>query len=194
MSFVVAVDVGIKNLGLCVYDPYYRKFVHWETTSLVPVGRYIPALNVQYVRDFVQRYHRYFENASVVLVERQMRCNMRIIESVLQTMFFNRCLIISPRSVKAHFGLSMKNYRENKERAVSWAHTFIEQHKPAFFAPEELGFHLAKKKDDLADSLLLVVYYIDTYSNPTVTASPLHAVDEEPTGGAHGDERLVRRP
>ena len=84
----------------------------------------------------------------------------------------------------------MKNYRENKERAVVWAHTFIEQHKPAFLSPDELSFYLAKKKDDLADSLLLVVYYIDTYSNPSVTASPLHAVDQEPTGGSAGRDGL----
>ena len=39
--------------------------------------------NVQYVRDFVQRYERYFNNAFQILVERQMRCNMRIIEKTL---------------------------------------------------------------------------------------------------------------
>ena len=165
MSYVVAVDVGIKNLGLCVYDPYYRKFVHWETTSLVPVGRYIPALNVQYVRDFVQRYYQYFENAAIVLVERQMRCNMRIIEAVIQSMFFDRCKVIHARSVKVHYGLSTRNYRTNKAKAVEWAKSFT-QENAHIFAPQVLDvFTRGGKQDDLADALLLVMYYLDTYSN-----------------------------
>ena len=83
MGYIVAIDVGIKNIGLCAYDPKLEKFIHWENTSIVPHGRYIPALNVQYVRDFVATHDYLFNNASIVLVERQMRCNMRIIEAVL---------------------------------------------------------------------------------------------------------------
>ena len=93
MSYVVAIDVGIKNMGICVFDFTTSKIVEWDNVSLVRQGRYIPAHNVQYVRDFVQRYERYFNNAFQILVERQMRCNMRIIEAVLETMFRN-CIII----------------------------------------------------------------------------------------------------
>ena len=91
MSYVVAIDVGIKNLAVCAYDFVTCKIVHWDNVTLVPNGRYIPALNVQYVRDFVFKHNPLFENAAIVLVERQMRCNMRIIESVIQSMFFEIC-------------------------------------------------------------------------------------------------------
>ena len=53
MRYIVAIDVGIKNLGLCVFDLATCKFVFWNNVSLVPNGRYLPANNVQYVRDFV---------------------------------------------------------------------------------------------------------------------------------------------
>ena len=37
---------------------------------------------------------------------------------------------------------------------------------PGAFAPTvDEAFAMKHKKDDLADSLLLVVYYLDTYSN-----------------------------
>tara|TARA_Y100000768_G_scaffold36748_1_gene24014 strand:- start:1585 stop:2094 length:510 start_codon:yes stop_codon:yes gene_type:complete len=164
MSYVVAIDVGVKNLSLCVYDFLCNQVVHWANVSLTH-GRYLPAHNVQYVRDFVNSQRRYFDGASMVVVERQMRCNMRIIESVLQTLFFDRCVVISPRSVKAHYGLSTRNYRANKVKAVEWAQLFVANNPTIFANSTSDTFVGSRKKDDLADSLLLVMYYLDTYSN-----------------------------
>ena len=120
MSLVIAIDVGIKNLAICAYDFISSKVVHWDNVSLVPNGRYVPAQNVQYVREFVQRHSHLFQAATVVIVERQMRCNMRIIEAVFQSMFYERCCVVHARSVKMHYGLSTRNYRANKAKAVEW--------------------------------------------------------------------------
>ena len=170
MSLVVAIDVGIKNLAVCAYCFLTSKVIHWDNVSLVPTGRYIPAMNVQYVRDFVMKHNHLFANAAVVVVERQMRCNMRIIESVLQTMFFDRCIVINARCVKAHYGLSTRNYRANKAKAVEWADNFVQNNPTAFQERMDFGsvstrFTGTGKQDDLADALLLVMYYLDTYSN-----------------------------
>ena len=165
MSYVVAVDVGIKNLGLCVFDFQTTKVVLWENVTLVPSGRYIPAYNVQYVRDFVRKYEKYFDNAFQIIIERQMRCNMRIIEAVMQSMYFEKCIVISARSVKAHYDLSTRNYRANKQKAVQWASNFILQNPNVFLDNIHASYRAAKKQDDLADSLLMLMYYLDTYSN-----------------------------
>jgi hypothetical protein len=165
MSYIIAIDVGIKNLGLCVFDFTTSQVVYWKNVTLVHSGRYLPASNVQYVREFIAKHRAYFENAFIVLVERQMRCNMRIIEAVIQTMFFERCLIISARSVKMHYNLSTKNYKANKQRAVEWAKEFISSSPQAFANDTQTVFSSNKKLDDLADSLLLCMYYLDTYSN-----------------------------
>lgn len=173
MSYIVAIDVGIKNLGLCVFDFRCAKVVEWDNVTLVPSGRYIPANNVQYVRDFVRKYDHYFQNAFQVVIERQIRCNMRIVESVIQCMFYDRCIIISARSVKVHYDLSTKNYRANKQKAVQWAKQFVLQNPQAF--QDGLVVHTfngSKKQDDLADSLLLIMYYLDTYSNQLTTGIP----------------------
>tara|TARA_R100000951_G_scaffold115508_1_gene123805 strand:+ start:714 stop:1247 length:534 start_codon:yes stop_codon:yes gene_type:complete len=165
MSFIVAIDVGIKNLGLCVFDFCTNKIVHWDCVTLVPNGRYVPANNVEYVRNFVHRYDHYFSCAQKVLVERQIRCNMRIVEAILQTLFYDRCIVISARSVKVHYDLSTKNYRANKQKAVVWATEFLQSNPQAFEAIACGNWHEKRKQDDLADSLLLVMYYLDTYSN-----------------------------
>ena len=89
MSYVISIDVGIKNLGLCVFDFRNAKVVKWCNVSLVPSGRYIPANNVQYVRDFVAKHREYLDDAFVIIIERQIRCNMRIVEAVIQSMFYD---------------------------------------------------------------------------------------------------------
>lgn len=164
-NYIIAIDVGIKNLGLCVFDFLTSKICHWDCVSLVPNGRYIPSNNVEYIRNFVQRYEHFFSNAFKVIIERQIRCNMRIVEAVLQCMYYDNCLIISARSVKMHYGLSTKNYRSNKQKAVVWATQFVSANRHALDACAISNFEAKNKQDDLADSLLLVMYFLDTYSN-----------------------------
>lgn len=165
MSLVIAIDVGIKNLGLCAYDFCTNQVVYWDNVSLTPGGRYVPAQNVQYVREFIWRHQELFNNCNTLIIERQMRCNMRIIESVFQTLYFDRCRIISPRCVKMHYGLSTRNYRQNKQKAVEWATDFVKANHTVFPAGVVDKYLNGKKQDDLADALLLVMYYLDTYSN-----------------------------
>ena len=173
MRYVVAIDVGIKNLGLCVFDFTAAKFVYWDNVSLVPSGRYLPCQNVQYVRDFIKRFEHYFLDASHVIIERQMRCNMRIIEAVVHTMFFSKCLVINARCVKAHYGLGTKNYRQNKQKAIEWATRFVQMNEEVAFEKDVASaFRDQNKKDDLADSLLLVTYFLDTYSNQLEDTEP----------------------
>jgi len=169
MSYVVAIDVGIKNLGICVFDFCSTKVVEWDNVSLVPSGRYVPSNNVKYVRDFVTKYDKYFESAFQVIIERQMRCNMRIIEAVLQCMFYDRCVVVSARSVKMHYDLSTRNYKANKEAAVEWASRFVQNNASVFAEGLLSRFRSLKKRDDMADSLLLLMYYLDTYSNQLTT-------------------------
>lgn len=165
MSYVVAIDVGVKNLAICIYDLSQQRVVHWYVGPLVPPGkRYLPHQNVTYVRDWLNNWRGYFENAYCVLVERQMRCNMRIIESLIQFAYYEKCHIINARSVKLHYGLSMRNYRMNKNKAVEWATDFMAKNPQVFDPTPTEVYRASQKKDDYADSLLLVMYYLDTFS------------------------------
>ena len=165
MSYVVAIDVGVKNLGICVWDFQTAKIELLSTVSLVPQGRYIPMENVSYVRSFLARFKTYFTDAKVVLVERQMRVNMRIIESVIQALYYEKCVVVSPRLIKMHYDLSTKSYKGNKDKAVEWAVEFALSNPQAFAAGVTNEFSLSKKKDDMADALIMVLYYLDTYSD-----------------------------
>ncbi len=164
-NYVVAVDVGVKNLAICIFDLTKHKVVHWHVGSLVPDGcRYMPYQNVSYVKNWLKTWKLYFDNALTVIVERQMRCNMRIIESIIQFAYHDKCHVINPRSVKLHYGLSMRNYRLNKSKAVEWATDFMANNPQVFDVIPTEVFRSSVKKDDHADSLLLVMYYLDTFS------------------------------
>ena len=165
MSYIISIDVGIKNLGICVFDFTCMKVVYWRNVSLCPSGRYCPSDNVMYVREFVQKHSSYFEHAQKVIIEKQMRPNMRIVEALLHSMFYYQALIVSPKAVKAHFGLSTRDYRLNKQRAVEWADLFLLHNAPMVAQAEVQSYRDRRKKDDLADSLVLLFFYLDTYSN-----------------------------
>ena len=169
MSYVVAIDVGVKNLGICVWDFHTAKIEHLETVSLVPLGCYIPSENVNYVRSFISRFKTYFTDAKVVLIERQMRVNMRIIESVIQALYYDKCVVVSPRLIKMHYDLSTKSYKGNKAKAVEWATDFALNNPEAFATGITDTFSASKKKDDMADALIMILYYLDTYSNQLTT-------------------------
>lgn len=163
--YIVAVDVGVKNMAVCVFDLTLGKVIQWHVGSLVPDGkRYLPMLNVQYVRNWISTWKEYFDNALAVLVERQMRCNMRIIESLIHSEYYDKCYIVCARSIKMHYGLSMRNYRQNKNKAIEWASDFIAKNPQVFEPTPTEVFRTSIKRDDYADSLLLVMYYLDTFS------------------------------
>lgn len=178
MNYVVAIDVGVKNLGLCVYDLVRNKITHWEVVSLVPNGTYHPYRNVDYIRDFIHKFTVFFDNAYRILIERQMRCNMRIIESVLHSLFYDKVTIINARSVKLHYDLGMRNYRANKQKAVAWAEEFVQSNRSAFDDGALKNWKQKGKRDDLADSLSMAMYYLDTYSDCLDRDSPHVELEE----------------
>ena len=165
MRYVIAIDVGIRNLGICVYDFVTTKIIYWDNVPLMN-GKYLPLNNAVYVKEFIRRMHHFFDEAAHVIIERQMRCNMRIIEALIHSAFFDICTVINARSVKMHYDISRNDYRLNKAAAVEWASNFVKSNPCAFGANGCAAWDAkGMKKDDLADSLLLLLYYLDTYSN-----------------------------
>jgi len=176
--YYIAIDVGIKNLSFAVFNTTTNKIDHWQRISLVKNGKYMPSHNVQYVHELINDNMLYFSNASVVVIERQIRTNMRIIESVFHALFYSKVHIVPAKNVKMHFGLSTKNYRMNKRKAVEFVQNFIDTAHSAEWPSNSIHnivkhgalncrdvFACEKKQDDLADSLCLMLYYLDTFSD-----------------------------
>lgn len=162
--YAISIDIGIKNCGICIFDFITGKVVLWKNVPMCP-GKYNPSNNLHYVEEFVNAHAQYFHSAAKVLIEKQMRCNMRILEAILHTMFRDRVIIINAKHVKSHYGLSTDSYRNNKKRAVSWANGFVNNNAFVFDDGVLAHFKSPNKQDDMADALVMLMYYLDSYSN-----------------------------
>ena len=67
--YVIAVDVGIKNLGLAIFDLQTKQLAVWGRYCICKSGPYQPGKNVEYVRQLIQEHATYFANAHKVLIE-----------------------------------------------------------------------------------------------------------------------------
>ena len=161
MRCIIAIDVGVRNLGFCVYDLDTQAVVDWRNVALCETVLYTPGDNVSLVMHFVQRNKHWFENCAKLIIEKQIRCNMRIIEAVFHTLFYDRCIVVHAKNVKLHFGTSTGNYKDNKRRAVD----YVTANLPTLAASESCAetWRESSKKDDLADALLLVHYFLRTH-------------------------------
>lgn len=153
---VIAIDVGIKNLAYCAVQSCEGcpvQIVAWQNVPLT-TGTYQPCENVAYVRAFAEKHSVLFALADRVVIERQMRVNMRIIEALLQHTYFDKCTVVNARTVKGAFGLCKRNYRLNKQAAVEMVEGLMRDGDPwqRFYA-------LARKKDDLADAYLMALFF-----------------------------------
>ena len=151
---VLAIDVGIKNLALCAMDTA-DGLVHWANEALSG-STYQPMHNVQYVHEFIARNASLFERANEIVIEKQMRVNMRIIEAVIQSRFYDKCKVVHARTIKTAFGLGRGNYALNKKASVDYVH----QHLELFGQPKwQSHFARAKKRDDLADAYIMALFF-----------------------------------
>jgi len=164
--YIIAIDVGIKNLAFICYNVKTREIDCWDNVTICGDDKYMPYNNVDYMYTFVAKYDNYFNHAIKVIIERQMRANMRIIESILHTMFFPICTIISAKEVKMHYDLSTRNYRQNKKAAVEYIAAQLETQEACIsnhtYCLERLSTHT--KKDDMADAMLLLLFYLQTHN------------------------------
>jgi hypothetical protein len=166
MTYLIAVDVGIKNLGLVVYNCVDKRVCVWKRVDITEGEKYTPSKNVQYVHKLINAHAAYFAGASAVLIERQMRVNMRIIEAVVESVCYGTSVVIGAQSVKMHFSICMRNYKANKKRAVEWLQCHWGTFLPKFITnldEIEKLWDAESKKDDLADSMLMLLYYLNTY-------------------------------
>lgn len=164
--YIVCIDVGIKNLAFIVYNTLDKQVVHWE--KVVVAENYEPCRNVDYMYSFVDKYDHYFKHAHKVVIEKQMRANMRIIEAILHTIFYPVCSLVNARVIKSHFNIGMRSYRLNKKAAVDKSMELLsEPYCRISNCPDCLNkLGSQSKKDDLADCLLILVHYLDC--NPQI--------------------------
>ena len=160
---ILSIDCGIKNLAMCLIDPTDRKIHQWDVSGVPPLHAdgVFPCL----VRHLNER--PWVLGATTVIIEKQPDRNrgMKAVENLLHTYFLvkgpERKVVIwdARHKVPDVAGAGKARYAQRKKTSIERARKFIE----ATDVNKSLVpfFDSHKKKDDLADTVMQALSFID---------------------------------
>jgi len=162
---ILSIDCGIKNLALCLIDPLTKKIHGWEVSGVPPL--HADGVFQCMVRHLNER--PWLLGADTVIIEKQPDRNrgMKAIENLLHTYFLikEKTVVIwdARHKVPDVAGAGKARYAQRKKTSIERARKFIDGSELVPF------FDKHKKKDDLADSLLQALSFIDKRPNEGVS-------------------------
>lgn len=147
---ILAIDIGYHNMGLVMAESGKGPQIKVDYVKKVSLEdyKYIRTNDmVDLVPLFVEDHRDIFDQADIILIERQPPGGFTNIEILLNYMFRDKVVLVSPVSMHTHFGMRHLNYDQRKERTVSIAEKYIEGDIPY------------ERKHDIADALCMIVYH-----------------------------------
>ena len=200
--WIVGVDPGRVNLGLCFYD----RFTHHARVMLIDLevmpdpsnggrlGRSKPAEKHVFsvVEKIVRDFDAVFSNAHLVVVEKQMSGRGKhngtrehiIFSSVLVAYLRGRgtrCIINSPASVRAFFGIRDGEYETNKDLSEIAARPFIGNSALLQYKIKTNKSDLKNHVDGL-EALLMCIYAVHCEAKAVALANEPRAFRKNPRG------------
>jgi hypothetical protein len=154
---LLSIDVGIKNLAMCIMNPE-KKIEFWEVGGVPPLHSDGLFLSMKRHLD-----SKSFEHVTKVLIERQPDKNKGIksVEHFLHTYFLchDKEVVIwdARHKIPDVVGPGKAQYTKRKKASVERCRTFLEELNSEWLEQ----FDKSKKKDDLADTVMQALSYMD---------------------------------
>jgi hypothetical protein len=179
MKFL-AIDVGIINLGMVggEVDDFGRQTVinpdevnickHIDITKLfgdcLMDGKlvnddcklYHEKNLCDYMMHLFAKYSELFNNADIILVERQPLCGIVSIQDLILREYRSKTLLISPNKMLNSFGILCYDYDHRKVLTTKIAEKYLSQFNV---------FENAERKHDMADAFCIMYFYITQKKN-----------------------------
>ncbi len=163
---VLSIDVGIKNLAMCMIEESTKHVTHWDVSGVPPqssLGLFVQMRNHLDEKPWVL-------TASTILIERQPGQNktMKSVENFLHSYFIIKCpqaetIIYDARhKVPDVVGRGKEMYRQRKQASIDRCREFLKEEPNRHWMKT---FVESKKKDDLADTVLQALSYINRNSS-----------------------------
>ena len=156
---ILSIDCGIKNLAMCLIDPVTKKIHQWDVSGIPP--KHADGIFPCMVRHLNEK--PWILEARTVVIEKQPDRNrgMKAIENLLHTYFLikekNVVIWDARHKIPDVAGAGKARYTQRKNASIERAHKFIEGGNSNW-----IGFFDAhKKKDDLADTVMQALSFID---------------------------------
>ena len=159
-----SIDIGIRNIGFCVYDSETSAVKVLEIIDLLHVPGCTKLFNfgdqsiVFLVKRVIEQRKELFASCAIVGVEKQMTRRMVLIQFAFECLLdeITTVVQISPRSVKKLFDTSRGNHAKNKIAAIACLYTLLDKK-----GMEEVAKF--SKKDDIADAILQAMFIAHAY-------------------------------
>ena len=174
---LLSIDCGIKNLAMCLIDPLTKKIHEWDVSGVPPMHAdgIFPCL----VRHLNEK--PWVLGATTVIIEKQPDRNrgMKAVENLLHTYFLvkdpGRSVVIwdARHKIPDVAGAGKARYAQRKKTSIERARKFIAGDGPNKELVPFFDGH--KKKDDLADTVMQALSFIDKRpgADPSDTAQPV---------------------
>ena len=181
---ILSIDCGIKNLAMCLIHPLTKKIHQWDVSGVPPL--HADGIFPCMVRHLNEK--PWIMEASTVVIEKQPDKNrgMKAIENLLHTYFLvaKKDVVIwdARHKIPDCAGPGKAMYAKRKKASIERAREFIAGEGPNKDLVKFFDSH--KKKDDLADTVMQALSFIDkrpeeTPENPK--KAPKKVVPRKPT-------------
>jgi hypothetical protein len=174
---LLSIDCGIKNLAMCLIDPATKRIQKWDVSGIPP--QHADGIFPCMVKHLNEK--PWVLEAQTVLIEKQPDRNrgMKGIENLLHTYFLikeKEVVIWDARhKIPDVAGAGKAKYAERKKASIQRARKFID----STINEDWIKFFDAhKKKDDLADTVMQALSYID--KRPVEPEVPVKAKKQTP--------------
>jgi hypothetical protein len=163
---LLSIDVGIINLGICLYDTNAKKIRNWTAQGVPP--KHSSGLFVS-LRDHLRTIDSWTTQADKVIIEKQPDKNkvMKSVEHFITAYYL--CKDLNVQLWDARFkvpdvvGPGKEMYAKRKKTSIIRCTEFIKENDPEWLP----WFSKQAKKDDLADSLMQALSFKVIEAPPT---------------------------
>ena len=179
---ILSIDCGIKNLAMCLIDPATRKIHNWDVSGIPPkhVDGIFPCM-VKHLDD-----KPWILGAKTVVIEKQPDRNrsMKAVENLLHAYFLikngSREVVIwdARHKIPDVAGAGKARYTQRKNASIERARKFIQLEPNNEWIP---FFDAHKKKDDLADTVMQALSFIDKRPQAAEDKTPKKVSPRKPT-------------
>lgn len=158
---LLSIDCGIKNLAMCLIDPETKRIHQWDVSGVPP--KHADGIFQCLIRHLNEK--PWILDSNTVIIEKQPDRNrgMKAVENLLHVYFLmkDKQVIIwdARHKIPDVAGAGKARYAQRKKASVERARKFIDstiinQNWISFFDTH-------KKKDDLADTVMQALSFID---------------------------------
>ena len=116
-----------------------------------------------YLDHFIQENNEMFEQAAIVLLERQPPMGVTNVQDLLFTKFRDKVVLINPGSVHKYFSMS-KDYLTRKLQSEKIATRYLCSFRE---------FNNNSRKHDMSDAMLMIMYYYSQKKNTILIKKPV---------------------